>query len=142
MVNKERVRLWVDALRNPELIQGFELLAKRSGPDEPWEQCCLDVATQVAMDNGVELEVRIVNHIDRIDRQQKRVYVDRDGHSFFNTTSLPPTVMEWYGVTGRSVEGLMYEGLTFSAVQLNDELKLTFLQIADVLEQNFLSDEQ
>lgn len=137
MVNKERVRLWVDALRNPELIQGFELLAKRSGPDEPWEQCCLDVAIQVAMANGVELRVGSVPSATH--GCEKRTYWDSGAG---NSTSLPGVVRDWYGFGARHVSGLAYNGEYCTAIQLNDELKLTFLQIADVLEQNFLSDEQ
>jgi len=146
-VNKDRVRLWVEALRNPELVQGRQLLAFRTTDkgDGPWQQCCLDVACRVAMDNGLELEEAVHTAVRSLKSGFKRGYRDAR-HSDtspstnpFNYTALPDVVAQWYGFGVCDV--LMgKEGARFTAIDLNDGQCLTFPAIADTIEAEFLAD--
>jgi hypothetical protein len=136
MVNKERIRLWEQALRNPKLIQGQGRLAARDTPDDPWRQCCLDVACQVAIREGLELEVSIQSiGLYALESGEKRGY--RDGYlSVFNFGNLTPAVQEWYGLDSASVM-LRHAGQGVSAAVLNDAYELPFPEIADVICETF-----
>lgn len=134
MPNKERLRLWVQALRDPNLVQGFGCLAQRQTEDEPWQQCCLDVACQVAIANGLRLiqktsEVRTRGHM--------RTYTATNHPNDFSSVLLPFAVLEWYELSGET--GVSLDGVT--AAELNDERMMTFVQIADIIETHFKLDE-
>lgn len=143
-VDKQKVRLWVEALRNPDLVQGYGALAKRGSEDEPWKQCCLDVACRVAMDNGLPLEEVIQNSA----HGSARGYVvplpagwvgEQPWHEY---TTMPKVVRTWYGFDFCNAYPLKYggrDGLT--AIDLNDELKLSFAEIADIIEAQYLAEE-
>lgn len=147
-VNKERVALWVEALRDPTLVQGTKKLATRENPEQPWKQCCLDVACQVAIENGVRLEVAMYPASTLTGNAfcQKRGYWDSrgDGTGLWNFNALPQPVMDWYGFKSSKVIGMKMPGNIdpVDAVVLNDCLGLTFPQIADILEANFLQAEE
>lgn len=128
MVNKERVALWVQALRDPDLIQGLEALATRENETCPWEQCCLDVACQVAKANGLPLTEVILTY--------QRGYNQGDD---VEVHVLPHTVRDWYGFNETYVK-LYHQGQATFATELNDDERLTFDQIADVIEQTYLRD--
>jgi len=143
-VNKEHVRLWVQALRSPGLIQGHGALAKRKSEDEPWQQCCLDVACRVAMDNGVELE-------ETVDQQTwgwSRGYVFNlktppEVEPWKEFTTMPNVVRTWYGFDYGNVSPMKYGAREdVSAIDLNDELRLSFAVIADIIEATFLADDK
>ena len=143
MANKERVALWEQALRNPELVQGNGRLAARVSPGDPWQQCCLDVACRVAMDNGVELqecfdETRDTTTTGTLVKKEKRGYMDFNG-SQSNWTGLPQTVMDWYGLDSTVVMPL--NGKPCSAVTMNDMLRMPFPEIADAIHDHFLSED-
>ena len=78
-VNTERVKLWINALRSGEYKQIKSQLGQ-----EGMGYCCLGVACEVAIQNGLAIE-RTVFPI--------RGHIDFDG----NGCELTPTVMEWYG---------------------------------------------
>ena len=64
-VNKERIKLWVDALRSGDYQQGFRAMSriKTEGGDS-FVNCCLGVACEVAMANGLELKKQFITAAD------------------------------------------------------------------------------
>lgn len=134
-VNKEAVRLWVDALRDPQLIQGYGKLATTHEGSSAWAQCCLDVACRVAIANGIELQEDVRYDGKPEDGKMKRGYKDDESESerFLNFTTLPHQAMVWFGFNSIEVQ----LGKT-TAMALNDGRKLTFPEIADVIEATYL----
>lgn len=124
-VNKERVQLLVDALRSGEYKQGRGQLRT---PDERYH-CCLGVATQVALDHGLEVE-------DTVDRRDKGQPWDQ-AHQV-----MCPPVAQWYGfesgnpvLVGSAPNGAELRDV---ASHWNDDFESTFPQIADMLENTYL----
>lgn len=144
--NKERLRLWADALRNPELVQGHGQLAWRPGPDEPWRQCCLDVMCQVAIAHGLPLHEEVIEGDTNLrgDRGEgRRYYMDgyvpsgEELEDDEKSTLLPiRPVLGWYGLRGERNVTLGLHGET-SASDLNDSCRYGFSQIADAVEEYF-----
>lgn len=122
-VNKERVRLLVDALRSGEFQQGVGVLRN---PDIG-RYCCLGVATEVALRNG--LVISPLRHPDS--------YPWRQSHQV-----MCEPVAEWYGLPA-SPKLLRFagEGNPREAVIWNDELGADFQAIADGFERTYLTDE-
>lgn len=132
MTNVENMRLWVEALRSGLYTQTNGKLS--DGTD----YCCLGVACEVAMANGVEL-----------DRVQ---FVDEGGDIVTYSgerASLPQEVSEWLGLPRCCPGGdlgfcdmfenvVRVDGGTTSVVTLNDHLRWTFDQIADAVEKEHL----
>lgn len=113
MVNKERVKLLVDALRSGEYKQGRGHLTKGD------YDCCLGVACKVAIKNGVDL--RVSAYGDQI--------VTYDGTG----AMLPHSAFTWYGFT--SADPIITIGdRTTSAAGHNDEHNTPFDKIADGFE--------
>lgn len=154
-VNEQRVALWVQALRNPELVQGTGQLAYRyinqDSDDSPWQQCCLDVACQVALANGLE---GVWETEEVVGGRASRVYVwgmtlgdpgDPAGLGHFvrperDKNLLPPPVRDWFGLTDVDPTVAVDEdGAYISASQANDELRSSFAEIADGLVRTYLS---
>lgn len=123
MVNRERVKLLVDALRSGEYEQCQGALV-RTAKDGSKSYCCLGVATVVALKNGVPSYFKVEDY-------------ERRGF-----TVMPYQVSAWCGfpednpwlVTAPS-------GQRASAVHLNDCERYPFDQIADAFERTFLSEE-
>lgn len=134
MPNKERLRLWVQALRDPNLVQGFGCLAQRKTEDEPWQQCCLDVACQVAIANGLRL---IQKTSVLLTGGHMRIYTATNHPNDFSSLLLPFAVLEWYELSGET--GVSLGGVT--AAELNDNRLLAFTEIADIIETHFKLDE-
>lgn len=138
-LNKERVALWEQALRDPALRQGHGCLARRltSDENEPWQQCCLDVACRVAMANGVVLQeiVKVTDDPEVV----KRGYSDGSPGTEFSV--LPPVVRDWYGLPGSWVPLVVPVFGEMNATNVNDELKLPFAQIADLIKATYLEGE-
>lgn len=135
MVNKKNMRLWVAALRSGEFTQGRGSL-KQATKGAPPQYCCLGVACEVALRNGVEL---LETHHTTPD-EGWTVW------SFDNAnTYLPRSVSEWLAVTrrddpmvGRIVRpeepGEFKKAEEINAIYANDALGWTFEQIADGIE--------
>lgn len=143
--NIERIRLWEQALRDPDLLQGSGRLASWDDARDKWAQCCLDVACQVAKHNGLELKEHI--YPDAIRGYAIRGYVDRCDCSSCATTVqtgiLPSAVRDWYGFGSQDPELVDVDNPVFqvrrNATTLNDSKKYTFEQIADCVAATFLS---
>lgn len=133
-VDRDHVRLWVDALRSGLYEQARGKLSDGDG------YCCLGVACEVAMANGVEL--RKVRSIE-----DDGVWVSYDEAN----SMLPQSVAKWLGLgaccptfehsTCDRLADTVYvlDGAT-SVTVLNDRMKLDFNRIADALEKDHLGD--
>ncbi len=136
-VNRENMKLWVEALRSGEYKQGRGALCTVVEIDDthPVGHCCLGVACEVAIKAGVPLEKRVLNDSYRI-----ADYRHGDGSSLGR---LPPVVSSWLGLEGRrdptlksAINGI--EGAT----TWNDTHGATFADIADMIEYTFLNNEE
>lgn len=141
MLNKENLRKWVDALRSGEYKQGVGLLHRTKTVDGKDKFCCLGVACVVAMQNGVELTTKELAG-DSPSYPGHRIQYDE------TYTTLPYKVREWFGFTvlTAGVRNPEFE-INYPVVgkvgfaYLNDDLDLSFNQIADLIEEQLLSDE-
>lgn len=116
--NKQRLKLWVDALRNAQFAQGTGSLASRK-IDGTFEYCCLGVACEVAMANGLEVQTDMRGAFGTL-----KAY---DGSDL----TLPFTVVGWYGLSGK--DPLLRDGLEDLASSLNDDFGWDFDQIANAI---------
>lgn len=126
-MNPEAKAKWVAALRSGEYRQGCAYLQQTTESGSS-RYCCLGVLCRVAMASGVAVEaVQVQDHF-RFDR---------------NAAFLPDAVAIWAGLDDDSGTGGLYVGPLIpeddfehyqSFVELNDDLKLTFNQIADFIE--------
>jgi hypothetical protein len=135
-VDRERVKLWVDALRSGEFEQGYSLLRTSEG-----RYCCLGVACEVARRNGLELD-------SWKDEDGDVAYGERHG-SDWSTMQLPGKVADWYGFVddaGNSVVDPPLATCTdgdlddaYVATFVNDSMGANFSRIADLVEQIYLT---
>lgn len=122
---------WVEALRSGEYPQTEGKLTRWGAGlspalnrTYPVGHCCLGVACELAVKDGVEINVM----------HDERGYVHYDGEDNY----LPPSVVEWLGFTkSASSQGVYKEddNRVLSLAKLNDEGS-TFNEIADVIEEN------
>lgn len=132
--NKERIRLFVEALRSGSYQQGNNVLGFPA--DDGTEKfCCLGVATEVARNWGCELtrELGIANG------RSAFVYMDSQTQEPEDSTTkgiyLHPRVQEFYGFD--TYNPRLNAG---HAADLNDVNHWDFGQIAQALEDTFLTD--
>lgn len=127
MINKDRVQMFIDALRSDDYVQGEGALeyVDRLGVTR---NCCLGVATRVAMANGLEIQVKQSSlpvsgrtHPNKLSFNGERNY-------------LPQSACEWYGFENRNLK----LGTT-DAINMNDNYHASFGQIADAIEKEYLS---
>lgn len=136
--NKERIRLWSDALRSDEFEQGAGRLCVIV-KDKP-RYCCLGVACEVAIRNGLTLEKgSSISSCDcELCRSSDATNVTYNGQG----SVLPERVREWYGLTSSpNLKDSLDEGRYHSAIEMNDQFKRTFAQIADAIEATYLREE-
>lgn len=141
-VNRERVRLLVDALRSGDYIQGQSYL--KSFKDHvslsplPHEvrHCCLGVACEVAKSNGADV----------VENRNEGELMSRFGepgsftYKYLTGTSvcyLPHVVRDWYGFVSDDPV-VTHDHEDCSATYLNDGLRLSFDEIADAFERTYL----
>jgi hypothetical protein len=94
---KRRMRLWVQGLLSDEFQQGTGRLASREIPFDgvphaimgPWLHCCLGVACEIAIRNGLELDVKDI----KLPTCEEEIR-EYEGSSDF----LPGRVAQWYGL--------------------------------------------
>ena len=132
MANKENVKKWVDALRSGKYSQTAGRLGDKLG------FCCLGVACEVAMENGLPLKKELLN--------------DEHGSIEYsqNAGELPDEVCEWLGFydEGDSENSASHdsdpklptpEHPLHSCVSWNDEENANFAKIADLIEKEYLA---
>lgn len=117
--NKENIRKWVDALRSGGYQQGND----RLNVDDS-KFCCLGVACEVAMRDGLEIE---------------KGYIERSVTYDLDRLYLPRKVADWLGVQHVNPVVATDELGNITAVQANDIRKWNFTQIANGLERLYLS---
>lgn len=132
--NKERIKLVVDALRSGKFRQGTGRLASYDAKSKKVRYCCLGVACEVARANGLVLG-----------REPHRNYINGSTHYSYGPSRqsgiLPHEVMVWLGLeVGDPILTYDDDGHVESATALNDELLLSFRQIADALERTYLTE--
>lgn len=127
MINKERVRLLVDALRSGEYAQCTGAL--RRGNDT---YCCLGVGCEVAIKNGLDLRVEFIQGA-------------LGGHYEYDhsMSQWPLKVADWYGFEGmwrqNPVLGTTDDGrVDLTMVGANDDFGWDFERIAAALEAKYL----
>ncbi len=111
----ENAKQWVAALRSGKYKQGREYLGTIDGEGEKY--CCLGVACELAVNTGL---------IPKGHREQCIVYANKDD-------VLPMIVQDWLGLqwnTGAFILG----GQSESLGRCNDFLKMSFEEIADIIE--------
>jgi hypothetical protein len=120
---KRRLRNFLAALRSGKYLQSHGELAGRDTEAEPWKYCCLGVACEVAVQDGLRLDVK--------ERQFKKYYNNEGG-------VLPPKVADWYGFNSTDPHLWSESSEMHRASALNDRFKMGFEEIADAFEQTFL----
>jgi len=110
----ENAKKWVAALRSGE----YKQIQNRLG--DPNGHCCLGVACEVAIENGVPLKKEL--HTAGFYR-----YGD-------DRTSLPAIVQTWLGLATHSGWYDLKDASDHSLMSDNDSRRLTLAQIADIIE--------
>jgi|SRR5688572_18258861 len=140
--NPERVALLVAALRSGdyEQVQGrlAVTVATKDGVEQ-WKYCCLGVACEVAIANGVEVPVAMLQN-------PGAPFVLR---SYDNgIVSLPRQVGDWFGFSSDDpmIDVNVDSDPSFplrnvSATHANDSIGLSFAQIADAFERTYITKE-
>lgn len=120
MVNKERIKLWVDALRSGEYKQGEGRLARVNNT-----YCCLGVACDLAIKNGVDII--------------RQIYIIDNCYSYDDEASfLPLKVREWLGFNSNDTHGKLSSSRYDTLTKANDS-GLSFNEIADLIEQEYIN---
>lgn len=121
-MNKERIKLWVDALRSGDYKQTSGALARKNLTTNDFSYCCLGVACEIA---GLEKEECVLTD-----------------HITYNSAggSLPREAAEWFGIRGYTNDfGVLphIDGKTLSS--MNDHGK-SFEEIAQLIEDSWLNE--
>lgn len=126
MVNKDRVQLLVEALRSGQYLQGMESLHKNTDGQDKF--CCLGVACDVAVKNGLDVSVDTADEPDFI------TYDDNGGY-------MPESVYHWYGFPTDDpvIDRNDQNGRVITATKANDNLRWTFGAIANAIEKEYLN---
>lgn len=125
MINKERMRLGIVALRSGDYAQGYGYL-RQTRPKSPSPRppsvahCCLGVLTEVA----IAKDPNIRFHFS----------CDRHGEGWGEESVLRGEVARWYGLDSTDPELPLPRGGSAPATELNDSSKWSFDQIADAFE--------
>jgi len=124
-MNHERALLLAEALESGQYKQGYgHLETHPEGDDNTPRLCCLGVACRVAQDNGLEIDVKVKDHV---------VFFDGwDG-------VLPDAVKYWFGFddcNGAFVNDHEIDGWC-ALTDLNDAAKYDFAAIAQIIRENW-----
>jgi hypothetical protein len=124
-MNQEIAKEWIKALRSGEYEQGRKVLCRLN--NGPSEFCCLGVLCEVARRSGLEIGIK------EIKNNEGYVLAYDLEWSF-----LPESVQNFVGMQSKTgmVTLEAYGGLT-SLAGLNDSKKLSFEEIANVIEHNW-----
>jgi len=129
MINKELIKRWIEALRSGEYQQGRLSLRNISN-----QFCCLGVLCDIAKDElGLDWVLKEDGNRYEIDNRH---------------TNIPLKIADLIGIDIGYIQipvdiSKLYPGYRnikrVTLVELNDFYRLSFNQIADILEQQFLS---
>lgn len=132
MANEQNIKLWIEALRSGKYKQGQYRLRQNN------EFCCL----------GVACEIYDLIHANELPKLKEC----EDYYENNNNQTLPLIIGEWLGVDdcnpSINITEIMMEKYpelelysfekTITLAELNDDVQLSFDQIADIIEDNFL----
>jgi len=112
---KKHRKLWIEALRSGLYEQGTGFLR-----DINDNYCCLGVACEVAIKNGLQLEV--VNNSKQ--------------YSYYNYTEYTPqVVMDYFGLTTKSGKYVQVNHEKHDSLAENNDMdNMSFAEIADIIE--------
>lgn len=145
-VNKERVQLLVDALRSGEFRQGKNVLRDVKGNPTQAYHCCLGVATEIALRNGLQIE-----RPDRVGIEDEdfsdAVEEARSYPWDMSEQTMCAPVAEWFGLdqnpvlvgqrdTGHDEPDVLKEQATY----WNDNGDADFSEIADMFEATYVTE--
>jgi hypothetical protein len=134
MANKKNIALWVKTLRETQTPQGKHALTITDTKGDIVAQCCLGVACELALANGVELEVKqdTSDLGDELD-VPIRTY---DGFNGW----LPRKVYEWLDLyESNPMLARNSHNVIITCSAANDELGYGFHKIADLIEKAYLT---
>lgn len=133
MANRENMQKWVDALRSGEFKQGKGHLRVND------TYCCLGVACELALRDGVELPVEIhaaqCNHAVDLKEKHSGGMYEYDGGS----SVLPKQVSDWLGIGVAHPLARDDDGELRGVAELNDLHGMDFNRIADAIEAEYLA---
>ena len=125
-MNHRVKRLWLDALRSGDYMQGQGVLTQRT-PEGGLLHCCMGVLCDLAVKAGVvdpPVEPVVGSSVLRWHAE----YFD-----YYNTVFPPTVVQEWAGIEREHVEAVP---IATYLSRLNDQCDWTFDQVADWIEEN------
>lgn len=151
MANRERIQKFVDGLRFGGYRQYYGGLGRRDPSGDRF--CALGVACEVARANDLDVGVEWSSKVDGTVG-----YYDPANPGTRTWDALPGLVADWYGVAENNMPvGVTRDELLalnpailFSSdfvdgrtdlVSLNDGVRLTFAQIADLVERTYLKED-
>lgn len=129
MPNKERIKLWVEALRSGEYEQCRQVL--RTTRQGKYQYCCLGVATEIAVRNGVVIDQVVWNYADMNDAVA----------TWFGLATNPGLAIPLLPTDSLSDDEGNLLGDTPTATWANDVVKMSFTEIADAIERTYLTEE-
>lgn len=135
MANKENVQKWIDALLSNRFKQGSGKL--RTESKGIVRHCCLGVACEVAMENGVVLEI---GELPEVYMGEDMTYYTFDGQSGF----LPGKVQDWLGINAQNpIVGYVSSlsdgcDVAIGASFANDSYNWLFVHIANGLKKIYI----
>lgn len=141
-VNKERLKLGIEALRSGKYVQGKRALAPIADgspdSDEPEQQqyCCLGVLCEVALANGLT-GIERVQGVFQVGYLPTDSDVDKDA----DFALLPDAVRDWYGLATSGPLVIDEDGDMVEVAHLNDDGGYTFDRISDAFERTFIGGE-
>lgn len=136
MANQENIRKWVEALRSGEYRQGKGYLQTGDG-----RFCCLGVACEIS---GL---VEVAPPPERVTAKtgefytgggERLAYINPTDESDWSRVVLPVAVQDWLGLD-RDNPYLTWGDDRREAANLNDEFDLSFSEIADLIEEEYLT---
>jgi hypothetical protein len=148
---RTRMRSFVHALRTTRRKQGTGMLHyidQDVNGKKQHRYCCLGIACEVAIKDGLNLEKVKIGGVDR--DASIGYQAPANNNYAYSTSVLPEVVQQWYGVNALDpdlnvrdlpkAKGHSYEFARgwATASSLNDSGGWTFKQIADAFEQTFL----
>lgn len=130
---QENRQKWLDALRSGKYRQGTSYLKKYDPIKKKSYFCCLGVACELAIKDGLKIEVEKELGLMDIDKKEYNTVFRFDNKSDY----LPYDVQQWLGVTESDPSIKDHNNEFYNVSILNDEKNYKFKQIADLLEDNF-----
>lgn len=136
---KDRVRKLVRALKTTKKKQGTGKLSRYLSPYQR-EYCCLGIACEVAMADGLELNRERRTDTYATHKEDVVRYVNGNNTEDGSASMLPQVVADWYGFSDIDPPLLSEHNDLSFATDLNDGRKYSFKRIAAAFERTYLSE--